>query len=300
MSTRASEFVATYAPQGVRAWEKAAFDVFAGEGPVPWPLSPFTCESPDKSIKLTLRACTDYLALGDQASGDIMRMPLTPGMMQKVADLWDMILPTTRIARSIYAASPNRVSPETRWPNKEYLKGPDGGLPQFLEQSRAIDKQIAKAGFTTGLTSGQKKDIVVGNAMKPGSLTHGGVLIYGWPKLSAAIPAEDQPLMVTKPWRWQEYSPIHDANYVDYSHGGRLVHPLAELPDGSTAEILELLKDPRYRAALTDEIPPDLMKLRYPYPGDRITRSAGYPGQSFADRGLDVTRDRKLDQVASR
>ena len=86
------------------------------------------------------------------------------------------------------------------------------------------------------LVSGHKKDVVISNSIY--YPTNGKVIIYGWHYTSGK---PIQPL----------YSG-HSENYVDYSHGIRMVHKDV-LVNGVSMKVGEVLKSATLHSLLSDE-----------------------------------------------
>jgi len=118
-------------------------------------------------------------------------------------------------------------------------------VPAFLEHHRLIEQQRQAAGAALGqLISGIKKDVVNANRLRS---QPGRVAIYGWHRTSGqAI----QPL-----------STVHGRDYVDYSHGVRLIHQTAQV-DGQPRALATVLQDPALAPLVSDEGP--LYRVRLP------------------------------------
>jgi hypothetical protein len=113
----------------------------------------------------------------------------------------------------------------------------------FVENNRIIESE--RAGKPLGLlTTGDKKDIVVSPRIfeKPQRLA-----IYGWRQLNG------QPI--------QPLTIVHWNQYVDYSHGVRLVRDTVDV-DGKSLKIAEILADPDRCGLVSDEGP--MKPPRYP------------------------------------
>jgi len=240
-------FVQTYASLGLGAWENVALDLakrgelFAG---------PYV-EVPVEGggMRGVLRATSDVISVGEER--DTLRLPLTPDRAQDIANLsGGALLPTRKIVKDIWRASPVRLTPHPLFPNK------GTNLPQYAEHSRLIDEDLGSAGAMLGqLTSGQKKDIVISNAYKPGR-----VVIYGW------LRPDGTPI--------QPLSNIHGDFYVDYSHGVRLIAPTMTIEGVGEVSTEEVYRHPVWSALVSDEGP--LRSARYP------TKSVPSPSSSPA------------------
>ena len=249
---RASEFVQTYARQGLAKWEEAALAMIAhGEiaqppfldVPVsmpPTPASPGRAASPGHEG--VFHAAGDYLAIGEP--GDYMRMPLTPRRAQQAADQFSVLLPTSKMVDAIWRAAPLKLAVDGQAPNR----GAD--LAQYLAHSRKVDAALATtgaldaAGVPTRPAAGGMKDIVVATMVPgyagPRPIRPGKVIIYGWHGPDGR--------------RVQGKSDVHGDFYVDYSHGARLVAPNMTV-DGRDMLVADVLQHPVLWQLLSDEGP---------------------------------------------
>jgi hypothetical protein len=96
-----------------------------------------------------------------------------------------------------------------------------------------------------GLIAGHKKDVVVTTRMNS---QPGRVPIYGWHR-SVGDPI--QPLSL-----------VHGATYEDYSHGLRLIHPVAHV-NGEAVALNLLVRDPQWGPLLSGETGLDLETLSW-------------------------------------
>jgi len=272
---KASDFVQTYASRGPAAWEAAALEMAKAGTLVPWPLVPVSFT--DGTRTLTIFVASDYLAVGEP--GDILRLPLTPMTAQKIADVFGMLLPTPKMVKTIHEQAPIKLATRGLVPNK------NADLKQYATQNAAIEAEIAGR---AGLTSGSKKDVVLGNQYKPGK-----VVIYGW--MQPNVPAGRDPFpMMTAPWRVQPYSPVHVETHVDYSHGIRLVSPDGDL-DGVPVNVEAVLRDPARASLLSDEGP--LKTTRYNVPKGNLTPVPYIPAAPrMVDQGLAWIQEQVLER----
>jgi hypothetical protein len=102
---------------------------------------------------------------------------------------------------------------------------------------RIVAQRMALQAPTDLLTAGHKKDLVITNRLWANL---GRVAIYGWHRPDGTA---IQPL-----------STVHGARYADYSHGARLVSLVAYV-DGEARSLIELLENPKFAGALSDEGP---------------------------------------------
>jgi hypothetical protein len=179
----------------------------------------------------------DVVMVGDAL--DAMRVPLSPPAAQHLADAMDCLLPTPKMVGQIYAAAEVKLTPQPLPPSPDMT-----GFRKFLEHETLVDAQRAQNKAPPGtLVAGHKKDVVVCSKLCDAT---GKVAIYGWHKADAT------PI--------QALYLGHSENWVDYSHGVRLVrrtmmldgHPLAAETVLADTDLCVLLSDegavfhPRY------------------------------------------------------
>lgn len=185
------------------------------------------------------RVMPDYLAVGTDE--DFVRVPMTPSDAQRVADAADCVLPTPRLVDAVHAAAAVKV------PTRHLELDSDGGTSQdFAAHNRLIEEELAKApGRPRGaLVAGQKKDVVLTARL---ATQPGRVAIYGMNEPDGKA--------------LQGLSLVHILEYVDYSHGVRLVAASMRV-DGQERSVRDVLRDPVLSALISDEGPFDLP--RYP------------------------------------
>ena len=195
-----------------------------------------------KQHTIVIGVLPDYLCVGDDS--DRVRMPLTPGAAQKVADAWDCMLPTTKIARLVWEAAGvrGRLAPQPWGP-------PYDGSMMSTERISVHNSRINESARASGvdvscLMAGHKKDVVVTPllAARPKS-----VAIFGWFKL------DGRPI--------QQLYLGHESTYVDYSHGARMVSRECVL-DGEHVDIGSVLRNVELCRGLSDEGP--MQSVRQP------------------------------------
>jgi len=184
-----------------------------------------------EEMVVTICVMPDYLAVGSDR--DFVRVPLGLPAALRVADAFDMMLPTPRMVDAIFAQADLRLSPQPMQPGAEMTS-----TNYFLRHDGLVDQQMARAGGRLGLlVAGQKKDVVLANRL---SANPGRVAIYGWHRASGS---PIQPL-----------STVHGAQYADYSHGVRLVSRTAFV-GGRAVDLGDLLTDARYASLLNSDGP---------------------------------------------
>lgn len=180
-------------------------------------------------IQVTICVMPDYLAVGSNA--DYVRVPLGLPAATRVAERFDMVLPTTRMVDVIYAQASVRLSPSPMDPTSQMAS-----TNYFLRHNATVEGQRARTGGRLGqLVSGHKKDLVLTNRLERNP---GRVAIYGWHRRSGS---PIQPL-----------STVHGAQYADYSHGIRLISRHAFV-NGRAIDLRELLSDSRLAGLVSSE-----------------------------------------------
>jgi len=158
-----------------------------------------------------------------------------------VADRFGSVLPTTRMVDAIYEQSAHHLTP---------VPLPAGPLMRsnfyLSKHQQRIDGQ--RSGLPLGeLISGHKKDLVLSNRLRR---LPGRVAIYGWHR------APGHPI--------QPLSTVHGAQYVDYSHGVRLVSATVVV-GGRPRSIYDALQDSRVAPILSREgVTRDCWALMHP------------------------------------
>ena len=242
-----SEFVSTYGRKGLNAWEPAAI-MLASDGKLtPWPFVDLPLS--DGANTVILRVQSDVLAIGSLE--DHLRLPLTTAAAQGIANLGGMLLTTPWIEYQLWRHASVKLQPTAMVPNQ------GANMEQYAAHSRIIDEQIRAAGGRAGeLVAGIKKGVVVANFYK-----RARVLLFGWYRafltdaagqpIGAPDVFDDGKPMITNgvqtPNRQpiQPRSNIHDENYLDYSHGIRLVGPIA-IVNGQAMPTIDVYVHPVY------------------------------------------------------
>jgi hypothetical protein len=183
--------------------------------------------SEGQAVAATIWVTPDYLAIG--SDDDFLYVPLTYYSATMIADRFGSVLPTARMVDAIYEQSAHHLTPAPL---------PAGPLMAsnlyLLRHQQRIDEQ--RSGLLLGeLISGHKKDLVLSNRL--GQLP-GRVAIYGWHR------APGHPI--------QPLSTVHGAQYVDYSHGVRLVSATVVVGDRPRS-IYDALQDSRVAPILSRE-----------------------------------------------
>ncbi|WP_316809691.1 hypothetical protein [Pedobacter heparinus] len=176
-------------------------------------------------------AAPDYLVIGSDS--DYFYCPLTASAAQKIADQLKCTLPTRKMADRIYQSASFKLTPEPIPPSMRMIT-----VPVFEDHNKLVHQQLERIGAKPGkLIAGNKKDVVLSNKI----IASDGiprVVIYGWHKPDGkAI----QPLYNGHKYDW-----------VDYSHGIRLIQDQVYL-NGRKTTIKKILKSDERHGLLSDE-----------------------------------------------
>ena len=135
--------------------------------------------------------------------------PRAMQLAQRIATRMGARLPSPRMVDAIYQAAPNRLAPQ---PESERHAA------SIERHNQRVQRQMGERGFDPQrLTAGHQKDIILSRSV---TIPQGRVGIYGWHQPNG------QPI--------QPFSTVHDAHYLDYSHGVRLISPSFSI-DGQPA-----------------------------------------------------------------
>jgi len=176
----------------------------------------------------TVYVMPDYLALGSDE--DYVIMPMAPRTAMRIARQFGLMLPTRKLVDDIYQNAALRLTPEPMQPGPLMTSN-----AYYREHDRRIKSQLPLRGTGTALISGHKKDIVLTPRL---SLKPGKVAIYGWHR-GDGLPI--QPLSL-----------FHHIDYVDYSHGVRLLSRKAVV-DGAEVDLARILSDAQLNPLVSDE-----------------------------------------------
>lgn len=182
-----------------------------------------------KLHKVTLCVLPDYLAIGTDS--DFVRIPMLPQTAQRLANQYGTVLPTRKLSNLIHFHSRQKMIP--------YPMVSDSTMTTMLVFARhdsIIEANRKKSSMPLGiLIAGHKKDIVITNriAEEPNKL-----FIYGWHY------QDGKPI--------QPLSGVHGIDYVDYSHGVRLICNEV-LVDNKLYSLKALLQDSVLYSLFSDE-----------------------------------------------
>ena len=217
--------------------EGAIFDAIAG-GAVPSFAQTFVdVEVAHGKHVAVVRVAADYAAIGTDE--DFVRIPMSPVTAQRLADLFGLVLPTTKLVDAIYRAATVKLAPSPMTPGPQMMSN-DYYRRHHETIERARDGRV-------GLIAGHKKDVVVTNRLvaRPNR-----VAIYGWHQ------RDGRPI--------QPLSLVHEASYADYSHGIRWLAATMTV-DGAEHRVADVARDPELAALVTDEGPLSSMRAAAPF-----------------------------------
>jgi hypothetical protein len=178
----------------------------------------------------TICVMPDYLAIGSDA--EFVRMPMNLFTANRIALALGFVLPTTKVVDAIHQQAAARVKPHTLRPSSDMTRN-----ATYLRHNEMIDADFGA--YPRGaIVSGHKKDVVVATKRRsrPGSIG-----LYGW------LQHDGIPI--------QRLSDAHDASYVDYAQGVRLVGRTIRLANGTTIPYVVAIRHRETAALLTDEGP---------------------------------------------
>ena len=279
---KGTEFVQSIMPLPPAQREEAIYQAAIGGSWMRWPMTLVVVQ--DKGHEVGFVVSDDYFAIGED--GDYVRVPMNPLTAQRIADRLGFMLPTARMVDLVWRGAPVKVEPR---PMQQELgrngvptgqifigqgqKAGQSSTAGFAAHNLIVDGQFAALGLQPGIRAGHKKDVVLTNRQQ-GSATvtevtgpaksvdaSNQVAIYGWHRIK---PASDCSKFPTIPGLCpiQGLSIVHDNKYADYSHGIRMVSPLA-MADGQSVNLVDILTSPTLAPLLSHE---GVMKvLRQPH-----------------------------------
>jgi len=167
----------------------------------------------------------DFLAIG--SDDDFCRIPMLPVTAQRLATLFGATLPTSKISDLAWEFAEIKLDP---WGLTMAADATMTTVPVFKAQNAKIEAQRIPLGKELSAPiAGHKKDIIITNRIATDANGQNSVYIYGWHQLPNGIPI-------------QNIYGGHSINYVDYSHGVRLVSQDMMI-DGVPAKVREVLRD---------------------------------------------------------
>ena len=187
----------------------------------------------EHTYQVTYYVIPEYVSIGSDT--DYFIMPMTPSLAGKLCDTIHCSLPTKKMVDQIWNSAEVKLEPSPIAPSPAMTTIPvmwQHNLIVREQRSAVIDQHpLGK------LVSGNKKDVVISNKIYINT-PNNRVVIYGW-HYTNGNPI--QPL----------YNG-HGANYVDYSHGIRLVYDTVII-NGQPYSIASILQHDTYHQLLSDE-----------------------------------------------
>lgn len=265
-----TEFVATYAKQGLPAWEAAAIAIARQDGLTPWAWSNLILAD-SQGNTATLRVMTDVISIGP--TNDFLRLPLTPGAAQSICNLHGWLMPTPWLVYQMFHQSDLKT-------RRIALPNLGASLAQYANHSQLVSAELTKAGMT-GPTdprfraAGIKKSVVISNIYQPKK-----VVIFGWyDPTPDAWPSNGIPYPDSRRQPIQPNSNEHGDFYVDYSHGICPVGAEAVV-NGQKMATVDLYQHPVLSALVSKEGP--IKVPRYPA---AVAPLPSVPGVSLSTPG---------------
>ncbi len=185
------------------------------------------------NYNVTFFVMPDYFAVGSDS--DYFLIPMTPILAQRICNNLNCTLPTKKLVNEIWKNAKVKLEPAPISPDPAMTT-----VPIFWEHNQRVWQQrmaVIDSLPLGELVAGHKKDVVISNKIY-GNVVTGRVVIYGWHKLNG-VPI--QPLYDG-----------HTENYVDYSHGIRLVLD-SVVVNGESRNIKRILQNDSLHILLSDE-----------------------------------------------
>jgi len=179
---------------------------------------------------ITIKVAPDYWGY---SKGEFMRTPMKPKTAQAIADRYNYMLPTTKIVTALLDAGGHRLHAYTQSTRND----------EAYHKINAGNERDCLPYLREELVCGHRKDIVISNY-----ITQGKIAIFGWHGAAGTKPI--QPL-----------STVHSDDYVDYSHGVRMISRACSV-DGADMDLVEVLKNRALCGALSSEGPLRVLAYR--------------------------------------
>ena len=176
-----------------------------------------------------LEVLPDFLAIG--SDDDFCRIPMLPATAQKIATLFGATLPTSKISDLAWEFAQVRLSPQTMTPDASMTT-----VPVFVAHNTLVETaRKAEGKALSAPIAGIKKDIIITNRI---AADYTKLYIYGWHYQNGT------PI--------QSISGAHNSEYVDYSHGVRIVNQEMSI-DGKLTKVRDVLRDSKKYVLLSAE-----------------------------------------------
>lgn len=187
-----------------------------------------------KNNNIVIYVLPDYMCIGSDE--DYVRMPMSAKTGQRLASIFDCMLPTKRMVDIIWKNAPNKI-------NQSPMGPPYDATMQSMQRLRDHNSKIElemQNKDKSLLTAGHKKDIILDNALAPNN-PNKRISIYGWQGTSGISIQGPKP-----------QSSAHAENYQDYSQCIRLVSNTCKL-NGNMVNINQILDDKDLSYALNED-----------------------------------------------
>ncbi|WP_437720156.1 hypothetical protein [Sorangium sp. So ce861] len=236
---RGTDFVARLPERACAAREGALLEaVQAGHlAPIDW----VQVHSAHGEHRATFLVSADALRVGD--AQDSVRINASARTTQRIADLLECAMLTTRLCDLVWEQATVRIKPCIGAPDPTMAN-----TSRMLEHHRRVEERVAGR---TGLIENVGKHWVLTNRLA-GSRERAAN--YGWYDPGAAHRHGRHAL-------WQPLGLAHDLDHVDYSQVVRLVRRRCTV-DGAERDLLEVMTDPALAGLVSSEGP--LRVLRQP------------------------------------
>ncbi|MCC6558180.1 MAG: hypothetical protein IT372_34980 [Polyangiaceae bacterium] len=182
----------------------------------------------------------DALRVGD-AEGSI-RINASARTMQRIVDLLECVMPTTRICDLVWEQATVRLRPSIQTPDALMAT-----VGRMVRHHHAIEQKLAGR---TGLIENVGKHWVISNRLR---WTRRLAANYGWFD-AAALYASGKHRV------WQPLGLAHDLEHVDYSQVVRLVQRRC-LVDGVERDLADVMRDPALAPLVSSEGPLQVARL---------------------------------------
>ena len=205
----------------------------------------FTKTIENKTYNITIFVTSDYMAVGSKEN--YLYTPMSPNTAQSVADSLGFVLPTKKIVDYIYKQADIKFKPQPIPPSSEMTT-----VKLFLQHMDSIKTQLPKflqKRHKNQLIAGHKKDVIISNQIY--DYKYKNVVIYGWHR---SINNPIQPVYGK-----------HSYDWVDYSHGIRLVKNNVKI-NNKYYKISNILSDSLLCQLLSDE--GIIRNPKYPTPSE--------------------------------
>lgn len=194
----------------------------------------------DETNSLTYLVMSDILSIG--SDDDYIRMPMTPIVAKAIADKYDCTLPTKKMCQQIWQNAEIKLNPHPKGaPYDQSMM-----MTQTIDWHNTIINQQLQSQDKTKLITGHKKDIIIDKQLL---FNKNKVGIFGWFYANGSAIQGPQPNCSD-----------HSSDYLDYSHGVRLIAQDV-IVNGSPARLFDVLNNPKYCSLISEQGSFDASKI---------------------------------------